>query len=104
MTFGAAETTPTVTTRPDTEPILVLISELCSLLTTRQLNRCLASVMPKPAIFRIGQSLQLANCRQQKTTPMCGAHSKNQVSPLVVQITSLSELTQLTNAAVRLAM
>jgi hypothetical protein len=104
MTSGAAETTPTATIRPDTEPISVQILAPCSLLTTQQLSQFSALVMPTPAIFLIGPSLQLASCHQQKTTQMSGAHSKNQVNRLVVPTTSQSELTQLTSVVVHLAM
>jgi hypothetical protein len=104
MTSGAAETTQTATTRPGTGPISVLISAPCSLLTTQLQNLFSALVMPKPAIFLIGQSLRLANCHQQKTTQMCGALSKSQVNQLVVPTTFQSEQIQLTSVVVRHAM
>jgi ribosomal protein L11 len=104
MTSGAAETTQTATTRPGTEPISVLISAPCSLLTTQLQNLFSALVMPKPAIFLIGQSLQLANCHQQKTTQMCGELSKSQVSQPVVLTTFRSELIRQTSVVAHLAM
>jgi hypothetical protein len=104
MTSGAAETTPIATTRPGTELISVQISAPCSSLTTQQLSPYSALAMPIPAIFLIGPSLQQANCHQQKTTQMCGAHSKSQVNRLVVLTTSQSELIQQTSVVVHLAM
>jgi hypothetical protein len=101
MTSGAAETTQTATTRPGTEPISVLISAPCSLLTTQLQNLFSALVMLTLAIFLIGPSLQLANCHQQKTTQMCGAHSKSRVNQLVVPTTFQSEQIRQTSVVVR---
>jgi hypothetical protein len=104
MTSGAAETTQTATTRPDMEPISVLISAPCSLLTTQLQSPFSALVMPKLAIFLIGPSLQRVNCHQQKTTQMCGARSKSQVNQLAVQTTFQSVQIQQTSVVAHLAM
>jgi hypothetical protein len=103
-TFGAAETTPTATTRPGTELILVQILAPCSLLTTQLLSQFSALVMPRPATFLIGPSLQRVNCHQQKTTQMCGARSKSQVNQLAVQTTFPSVQIQQTSVVAHLAM